>query len=315
MRQQAETILTRPLHDENDFWRVRNLLIETYPTTPLSFNWEIRRWDGSRFHDEILNWQARIAGRIQLWETAAGRLVAAVNPDGSGDAHLQLHPDFRELEGEMLDWAEANLAAAEANGSRRLEVFVNEYDAARQKLLSHRGYVRTADNGVSRRLHLAGHELEQPQIAPGYLLRTVEPQNLADCQRIADLLNAAFNRTFHTGIEVQNFTRLAPCYRADLDFVAVAPDGAFAAYVGVAYEEVNRHATFEPVCTHPEHRRHGLARTLMLEGLQRLAALGAADVTVETGDMIPANRLYDSIGFTEASKGYVWRKQFAAQGS
>ena len=92
--------------------------------------------------------------------------------------------------------------------------------------------------------------------------------------------------------------------------MAVAPDGTFAAYVGVPYDEANKCGIFEPVCTHPDHRRKGLARTLMLEGLQRLKTLGAVDVHVETGDMIPANRLYDSIGFTEAYKGFVWRKIF-----
>jgi mycothiol synthase len=46
----------------------------------------------------------------------------------------------------------------------------------------------------------------------------------------------------------------------------------------------------------------------MVEGLQRVKALGAADITVETGDMLPANRLYNSIGFNEVCRGYIWRK-------
>ena len=45
-------IIDRPFRDEADFWRVRDLLIETYPITPVDFNWEIRRWDGRRFHNE-----------------------------------------------------------------------------------------------------------------------------------------------------------------------------------------------------------------------------------------------------------------------
>jgi len=51
-----------------------------------------------------------------------------------------------------------------------------------------------------------------------------------------------------------------------------------------------------------------LGKALMQEGLLRLKALGAVDVTVETGDMIPANKLYNSIGFTEMYKGFYWRK-------
>jgi hypothetical protein len=54
----------------------------------------------------------------------------------------------------------------------------------------------------------------------------------------------------------------------------------------------------------------GLAKALMQEGLWRLEALGAQDITVETGDLIPANRLYASIGFGEIYPFATWRKTF-----
>ncbi len=46
----------------------------------------------------------------------------------------------------------------------------------------------------------------------------------------------------------------------------------------------------------------------MLDGLQRLKALGAVDVFVDTGDQVAANKLYEAVGFTEAYKGFIWRK-------
>ena len=154
----------------------------------------------------------------------------------------------------------------------------------------------------------AAKPLPQAQIADGYRLRTTRPDDYDDCQRIADLLNAAFQRTLHSAPEYRNFCTLSPSFRHDLNLVAEAPDGSFAAHVGVNYEVKNRYGIFEPVCTHPDHQRKGLARALMFEGLQRLKVLGASDVYVDTGDMIPANALYESIGFTEAYKGYIWRK-------
>jgi hypothetical protein len=45
-----------PYRDEADFWRVRELLLETYPTTPPDLNWEVRRWDGSGFHKAGAAW-------------------------------------------------------------------------------------------------------------------------------------------------------------------------------------------------------------------------------------------------------------------
>lgn len=312
MKAKFQDLSTRPAVGDQDFWGVRSLLIETYPIVPLGFNWEIRRWEGQRFYHAELDWESRLCGRVQLWETGDGQIVGVVNPEGgNGEAHLQVHPTFRQIEAEMVAWAEANLAAVAGNeGQRQLDLFVYEYDEMRQLLLTRLGYQKMPFGGVTRRLHLGNHPPALPVIAPGYTVRTTHPDDLADCQRIADLLNAAFERDFHNALEYQNFTRLAPSFRPQLDLVAVAPDDTFAAYVGIPYDAVNRHGIFEPVCTHPVHRRHGLARTLMLKGLHRLRALGATTVTVETGDMIPANRLYDSMAFTEVCKGYVWRKVF-----
>lgn len=308
----TQTVSTRPATGDPDFWRVRSLLIETYPITPLGFNWDIRRWEGRRYYDAEPTWESRLSGRVQLWETGDGQLVGVVNPEGdNGEAHLQVHPAFRHIEAEMVAWAETNLALpAESKGQRQLDFFVYEYDELRQRLLTQLGYRKMPFGGVARRLRFGEHPPPRPVIAPGYTLRTTRPNDLADCQRIADLLNAAFERDFHNALEYQNFTRLAPCFRPQLDLVAVGPDETFAAYVGLPYDEANRRGIFEPVCTHPEHRRHGLARALMLEGLHRLRSLGATTVTVETGDMIPANRLYDNIGFAEVCKGHIWRKIF-----
>ncbi len=73
-------------------------------------------------------------------------------------------------------------------------------------------------------------------------------------------------------------------------------------------DEVNRHGIIEPVCTHPDHTRRGLATALILDGLGRLRDLGAVTASVDTGDMGPANALYRSIGFTESYRGRTWRR-------
>ena len=125
---------------------------------------------------------------------------------------------------------------------------------------------------------------------------------------MADLLNAAFSRDFHTAAEYHVFVTQSPSFRNDLNLVAEEPDGSFAAHVGITYDGANRRGLYEPVCTHPRHQRRGLARTLMLDGLCRLKALGAADAYVDSGEKVAANCLYDAVGFTEAYRGYLWRK-------
>lgn len=302
-------VTSRPFQGDADWWRLRSLLVETVPLTPPCFNWDVRRLEGKRFYHPDPAQNSKWQTQVQLWETEDGRLAGAVNHESPGDAHLQIHPDFRYLEEEMIAWAEDNLAAPVDNGPQRaIEMVVYEYDALRHHLLEQRGYEKTPFWGFTRHMRLGHRPLVQPVMAEGYTLRTTDPENLADCRQIAAILNAAFNRSFHNAEEYQTFTRLAPCFHRDLDLVAVAPDGSFAAYVGIPYDEANRRGIFEPVCTHPDHRRKGLAQTLMHEGLLRLKASGAVDVTVDTGDMEAANALYTSIGFTEAYKGYSWQK-------
>ncbi len=304
----TQRIDSRPLTTDADWWRVRQLLIDTYPITPLDFNWEIRRWDGSRFHRQPGEWAAHLDGRYQLWETGDGQLVGVAHPEGQGDAFLELHPDYRFLEAEMLAWAEQHLTCPTEDGQRReLQIFVYEYDVQRRHLLERLGYEKMPWSGVIRRLRFGSQPLPTVNIAPGYTLRTTRPDD-ADYQRIADILNAGFNRTIHTAMEVRNFMTQAPSFRHDLDLVAEAPDGSFASYVGVIYDEANRHGIFEPVCTHPDHRKKGLAQALMFEGLHRLKALGCAEVCVGTGEAVAANALYDSVGFTEIYQGHIWRK-------
>ena len=102
---------------------------------------------------------------------------------------------------------------------------------------------------------------------------------------------------------------LCPSFVADCQIVAVADDGTHAAHAGVSIDAHNGLAIVEPVCTHPDHRSRGLAMTLMREGMHRAAERGLTDLYVETGDMGPANRLYDAAGFTEVYRGNYWRKE------
>jgi len=301
----------RAYQSDADFWRVRDLLVEAFALTPPGYLWDVRRWDGWRFHNADPAWNPEWEQRVRLWETREGRLVGMAHPEGRGDAFLEIHPDYREIEEEMIAWAEEHLAAAPDEGRpRQLEFSVMEYDGPRRRLLEKRGYQKTPYGWVIRRMRFGSRGLPEPHFAEGYRLRTTRPGDQGDAQRVADILNAAFNRDFHSAADYGSFASHAPCFRQDLDLAAEAPDGTFAAYVGVIYEETNRHGIFEPVCTHPAHRRKGLAQSLMFEGLRRLKTLGACDVSVETGSAVPANALYDSIGFTEVYQGYVWRKVF-----
>jgi ribosomal protein S18 acetylase RimI-like enzyme len=70
-------------------------------------------------------------------------------------------------------------------------------------------------------------------------------------------------------------------------------------------DEVNKTVEFEPVGTHPEHRRRGLGRALMLHGMHRARAAGARHATVAclgAPGHPRARGLYFGVGFRELSR-------------
>ena len=70
-------------------------------------------------------------------------------------------------------------------------------------------------------------------------------------------------------------------------------------------DEANSTAEFEPVGTHPDYRRRGLARAMMLHGMLLARAAGATHMTVVClgAPGHPAAReLYYGLGFRELSR-------------
>lgn len=305
-----QAVMQRPYCMETDYQPVRELLTQTLPITPTGWNWDLRRWDGTHWHRDDASIAARDWSQFGVWETADGQIVGVAHSEYWGsDLHLQLHPDYRHLEAEMIAWAEVHVASKTGpDGEPEINMVVKDYDCRRQHILQARGWTMTAGWEVSRRMRLSNWPPAETNLHAGYSVYNPDPNSMDDCQRIADLLNAAFRRSIHSAQEVHNFLTNSPSYRPEFDLFALAPDGTFAATAGVTFDPQNRSGLFEPVCTHPDHQRKGLASALIREGLRRLRVNGALDAYVDTGDMDPANSLYDSVGFLEVYKGHWWHK-------
>jgi len=304
-----ERIGQRVAGGEADFWLVRQFLLDAWGLAAPGHVWDVRRWDGAYHHRAQSGWDAHWRGgqAVGLWETPAGRLVGAVHPESAGEAWLQVLPGYRWLEEAMLEWAEAELPSDLADGQRRLSVFAWDYDAQRIELLERRGYTRTAGGEHLRRWSLPVPSV--PVALPaGYRLHTLRPGHPEDCERYAALLNNAFQRTCHTAEEVANFTCHSPSFNAELELIAAAPDGSFAALAGMIYDSANRYGLFEPVCATRDPRPLGLTGLLMREGVRRAMALGAQHCYVGTGYGMPANRFYHAVGFKVQQSGSYWAK-------
>jgi ribosomal protein S18 acetylase RimI-like enzyme len=306
----------RPYQIEDDYWRMRAFLRQVFVrNNRFERSWHVARLDYARWHSCLNCAHVRLEDVAWLWEID-GQLIAMLMPDGGrGEAHLSVHPDLRtsELEEAMLTVAEEHLAAITSDNICELCVWAPARDMLRQTILTRRGYAKDqpAEYQWRRRLDEA---ISPRPIAPGYTIRS-----LGDGLELLERCYAS-GLGFHDGdiqIAVENRTdptwyrniQTAPLYRRDLDLVAIAPDGAIAAFCTVWFDDVTRSGYFEPVATVPAHRRRGLGKALVTEGLQRLQCLGAT-VAYVSGYSPAANALYQSVMGNDYEVYEPWIRQW-----
>ncbi len=87
-------------------------------------------------------------------------------------------------------------------------------------------------------------------------------------------------------------------YSPEHELLAVAPDGSLAAFAVVWLDRISGRGLFEPVGTHPDHRKLGLGRAVMAAGIELMASAGLHTAMVMFEGTNPASRaLYTHSGF------------------
>jgi mycothiol synthase len=248
----------------------------------------------------------------RLWFDQQNQLIAF----GLVDDYHNLLFDYRpransgELEEAIVQWG----AACRQRMPRAPDEYVTldavcrEEDAERAGWLTRHGFQPQALRTL-RFIRTLSEPIPDPQLPTGFVIRSVTGEN--EVEALVALHRAAFG-TKRMTFEERRAMMNAPGYDPKLDLVAIAPDGCLAGFCicGIPAEEnavTGRTEGYtDPVGVHPAFQRKGLARALLLTGLQLLrecdvevAALGTSS---ENTAMQAAAR---SAGFqVESSK--VW---------
>jgi len=184
---------------------------------------------------------------------------------------------------------------------------VYEDDTAQLAALARHGFTRIKDDGLLLQRLLAD-PLSAPALPTGYAVRPVAGEHEIPLR--AGVHREAFHPSRVTDESYARLMRTAG-YERDLDLVAIAPDGEFAAFCIGWLDEVNKVGEFEPVGTRPAYRRRGLAQAVLLEGMRRMRDRGAESAVVGPIDATDeaALALYRSVGFRPVSRIYAFVKQ------
>jgi ribosomal protein S18 acetylase RimI-like enzyme len=280
------TLRSRPYRHPQDFANLAGFLSRARADIQVSHYLHVGDLTWQLYH--MLS-DEQPADLIRIWEDASAQILGFVlvyPAFGFFDLQLDLSRREENLEAEMLQWAEQRLARADG-----LSTLVNNHDSTRLALLVTNGY---KPNGewfyLERRLDEA---LPRTNVPAGFAVRSIAGEH--DAPARANVLGAAFE-ALPAPERYRQFMQ-APGYVSDLDIVAVAPDNHFAAFAMGWVDLASKVAQFEPVGTAPQFRRQGLAKLVLIEGLNRMRQYGAesAIVLVEAADSA-ACQAYASVG-------------------
>jgi GNAT superfamily N-acetyltransferase len=207
----------------------------------------------------------------------------------------QVHPDHAELVDDVIGWYDGIAAALERTVLPQLndEFALKRWEAhGYQADPASLGHTGTWGQYNERDLT----DLEQPALPGGFRFRNAgEAGPQAAVRAHVD----AWAPSTYTAQGYEGVRRTA-AYRSDLHVLVEAPDGTMAASTIMWLDEVNQTAEFEPVGTHPDYRRRGLARAMLLHGMGLARDAGATHMTVAcqgAPGRPQARELYYSVGF------------------
>jgi mycothiol synthase len=227
-----------------------------------------------------------------------------------------VHPIARggDLESKIIAWAEERLRAVgqERNGQPKLFSWSRSSRADRNAILKNNGF--REDRHFLFSTKSLTEEIVAPQLPTGFTVRSLSVsegksiQGEQDIQAWVDLYNQAFDQQWNyhpVTFESRHHELQNPHYLPELDLVAVDAAGKFAS---ACYCEINpEHNNFlgrqegwiALLVTSPYFQRRGLARAMLLHGLQRLQALNIdiAKIGVDAKNPFGAKELYESVGF------------------
>lgn len=247
------------------------------------------------FHPGGLQWWLRRIGRAGFEVAVLSEddaIVGLALRDGS-DVIVQTDTAHVEARHELLAWVEARV-----RGTEQHEIFVSvaEGDDGLRSTVLARGHSPSERYGYE----LVSDPVDAPsapELPPGFEIISLAPV-LAD-QYVA-LHRAAWSRPDAPSTydrRQHDLVTAMPDFRYDLVPIVAASRGVLAAYCISWWDPRSASVEIEPLGTHPDFRRKGLARAVVREVLQRARALGARYVLVWGTSANPAAKaLYESAG-------------------
>ena len=267
----------------------------------------------------LCSWSFDYPENIRLWTDEQGQLLAwAVLQVPFWTIDYAYHPKFRrELHPQLLNWANAQAGkiVGTATGHPAWFVPVLASQTERIRDLEEVGFASQENVGKNSWTQvLMKHSMQTPAertLPDGFHIRPLN--GTGEVEAYVELHRLVFESKNMT-VEWRKRTLQRPEYIADLDLVAVAPNGQLAAFC-IGWLAKNEHGNIsgqiEPLGAHAQYRKLGLGQAILSESLRRLQSKGATQIYVQTDNYRNAVlKLYESSGFRVIKDILMYRKDY-----
>jgi mycothiol synthase len=317
------TLKTRPYKDESDLGAIAELLNACEVVDRLE-QWTSISDLQLEFNDPSID----KTKDILLWENADGKLIGFsqiwIPPEGEendGFLWFKVSPELRntDLEKLTIAWGEQRMreVATERGINVKLRSWVRDKQCDRIALLENCGF--RGDRYFLTMGRSLKEPIPEPKLPEGFILR--HSQGAPDAQAWVEMHNQSFidHWNYHPSTIEEHIHWLGdPNYQPELDLIAVAPDGTFAAFcLCYIFSEENarnerKDGWIGSLGTRRGFRRRGLGRAMLLAGMQRLKASGmeTAKLGVDTQNPNGAGKLYESVGFRKLHSNICYVKNW-----
>ncbi len=283
------TISSRLYEGEKDFQTMIDLLNRIRPAS------RINEFPNKTSIEENLA-SEEIRANTKLWFDGS-QPIGWAYVDDSHNLLWELEKQYTEPVGaKMVAWGAdcirsgKNLAAGE---SSTLDASCREDFSERVDFLRQHGFRQTEVVTVHMKRNLS-EPIPEFELPHGFQIRPVK--GIEEAEAIASTHRAAFGTEYMTTenrLVIMNTSEYDP----SLDLVVVAPDGTIAAYCTCSAEQSGQGYS-DPVATHPNYQRMGLAKALLIQGMKMLKQRGMKSAHLGTsGDNIAMQKTAESVGF------------------
>ena len=305
-------IRMRDYHWEKDFESVRKFLADIFRIRKAYTNWIPSELENLKFGPGGTEYRDEEDEYLKIWEAfdeaqqITLRIIAVSYTKPSGGCWLSVHPNYTSVAREIVLWMWNRVK--EMKGGKVEEVnmkfVVDDDDEDLILLLSDLGFQKGEIEG-DKQVRSVDLPVPTYSIPEGYTIRNAVIEK--DFLKYREVQTTVFPHIVSMSMELLQLFSTASFYQEDLDIVAVDPDGKFAAFCTARIDPLSKIAELEPVGTHPNHRKLGLARAVICESLERLEKYRpSAVVILGAAPTDGARRLYESMGFVNEGTRHYW---------